>query len=178
MLKIVGTIILVVIILGFTSYGYSNYNKKSDPEKISQIIPENPKATITPDSYIASVTQYSPEDPFTRITLNNPNLPNIRTHLEKDKNYYNIIGEYRPKSQNHDFPLLSVTKWALKDRPDATVPFEEIVIDGKHAKHYKDQQTIFIEDLPLNIRYTRNTGQLGHLSDTEFQSLLNSIQIN
>ena len=156
MSKMIG-VILVIILLGLAGYGYSAYNKNSDPKRINQ-----------------STSQ----DPFARITLNNPNFSNIKTHLEKNKNYYNIIGEYRPKGQNHDFSFISIFKWALKDRPESTVPFEEIIIDGKHAKHYKDQKRIYVEVMPLVIQYTRETGQLGYLSDPEFQSLLNSIQID
>ncbi len=174
MLKIIGLILVLVLLLA----GYFVYKKNPSISKVDQVSSENFKETTEKSPANSSLKPNSQsEDILSRVIVNKPQISDYSMRIERVGGTIQVIMEYRPKGQVNDFPVLTIGRWDIKDRPTDT-NFENLTINGKQAKHYKDKQMIFIEDLPLLIKYNRGTGQLGYLSDTEFQSLLNSVQIN
>ena len=173
MLKLIGAILVIVILV---LAGYSVYKQNPSIFKVDQVTSGNAKRTV--EKSLSNIPAISSQDPMARITVNQPHLSGHSMRVERIGGTTQVILEYRPKGQVHDFPVLTIGEWNKKDIPSSEIKFEEITIDGKKARLYKDSQMIFLEDLPIGIKYSRETGQLGYLADSEFQSLLNSIQID
>lgn len=91
-------LISIIILLGF-GLGYTLISQKNENIKNGS----SKKIVNTPTSADYKINSLA------GITITNTTKNTMR--LERSENKVQLIQEYRPKGQIHDFPVLTITRW-------------------------------------------------------------------